>query len=153
MTLFGRRVCAVLAACSAALHGVSLISATGVAAVVTAAMLVVCLYCARDLWGQGTLRAWTTVALMNLAMIALHLPMPAGHHHGTSGAMPVLHTEAMMTAATWLALVEVTAAASVLFWRTRSRETLLRERHGIEQASRLQGAVAARRQQIGAVDP
>lgn len=150
MTLFGRRLCAVLAACSAALHGVSLLSETGIAAVLTAAMLVACLYCARDLWGQGTLRAWTTVALMNLAMIAVHLPMPVGHHHGAQGASP--HTEAM-TAATWLALAEITAAASVLFWRTRSRDILLGQRHSVHQATCLQGAVAARREQGAAVDP
>lgn len=150
MTLFGRRLCAVLAACSAALHSVSLLSETGIAAVLTAAMLVACLYCARDLWGQGTLRAWTTVALMNLAMIALHLPMPAVHHHGVQGAGP--HTGAM-TIATWLALVEVTAAASVLFWCTRSRDILLWQRHSVHQATCLQGAVAARREQGAAVDP
>lgn len=150
MSRFGRRLCAVLAACSAALHGVSLISETSVAAVLTAAMLVGCLFCARDLWVRGTLRAWTTVALMNLAMIAVHLPMPAGHHHGAPGG--TTHAEAM-TAATWIALVEVTAAASVLFWRTRSRELPLGECHGVHQASRFQGAVAARREQVAPVDP
>lgn len=120
MSSFGRRLGAVIAVCSAALHGVSLISATGIAAVLTAAMLIACLYCARDLWTQGTLRAWTMVALMNLAMIALHLPMPA-HHHDTPVATALPHAAAM-TAATWLALIEVSLAASVLFWRTRSRE-------------------------------
>ena len=46
-----------------------------------AAMIVACVYCARDLWLRGTLRAWCVVGLMNIAMIAVHLPMPA-HHHG-----------------------------------------------------------------------
>jgi hypothetical protein len=120
VSVLGRRLCAVIAACSAALHGVSLISATGIAAVLAAAMLIACLYCARDLWTQGTLRAWTTVALMNLAMIALHLPMPAHHHPGAATNAPMPHAAAM-TAATWLALIEVSLAVSVLFWRTRSR--------------------------------
>ena len=84
------------------------------------AMMIACLFCARDLWRRGSLGVWCAVALMNLAMIALHLPMPAHHHPGaaTNAAMP--HAAAM-TAATWLALVEVSLAASVLFWRTRSR--------------------------------
>jgi len=47
-------------------------------------MIVACLYCARELWRAGTARAWVVVALMNLAMIALHLPAPA-HHHGAAG--------------------------------------------------------------------
>lgn len=151
MSFFGRRLCAVLAACSAALHGVSLIGAAGVAAVLTAAMLVACLFCARDLWRQGTLQAWTAVALMNLAMIAVHLPMPAGHHHDTAIATPIPHA-VVVTAATWIALIEVTAAASVLFWRTRFRELLLLERYGVDQASCLQGMVTAGREQISAID-
>ena len=54
-----------------------------VAAGLFAAMIVACLYCARELWRDGTERAWVVVALMNLAMIALHLPAP-GHHHGAA---------------------------------------------------------------------
>ena len=50
-----------------------------------ATMIVACLYCARELWRDGTERAWVVVALMNLAMIALHLPAPA-HHHGATSA-------------------------------------------------------------------
>ena len=61
-------------------------------------MIVACLYCARELWRAGTARAWVVVALMNLAMIALHLPAPA-HHHGAAGvAAPTPST--LMTVAT-----------------------------------------------------
>jgi hypothetical protein len=71
----GRRACAVVAACSAVLHGFSLVHATSAAAtVLTAVMLAGCLFCARDLWVRGSPRAWVLVALMNLAMIALHSP-------------------------------------------------------------------------------
>ena len=80
----GRRACAVLATGSAGLHAVLLGHATNlVAAGLLAVMIAACLYCAYELWHDGTLRAWVVVALMNLAMVALHLPAPA-HHHGTA---------------------------------------------------------------------
>src|SRR3954454_14823947 len=83
----GRRACAGLALGSAALHAVMLGHASNVVAGgLLAAMIVACAYCARDLWMRGTLRAWCVVGLMNIAMIAVHLPMPA-HHHGTDSAM------------------------------------------------------------------
>src|SRR5688572_1247818 len=98
--VLGRRTCAVLAAGSAAIHVMMLgHAANPVAGVLMAAMIVACLYCAYDLWLHGTLRGWCVVALMNLAMIALHLPAP-GHRHG--GAMPtaVGDPPAIMAAAT-----------------------------------------------------
>ena len=114
----GRRVCAVLAACSAGLHAVLLgHAANPVYALVMAAMIVACLYCARDLWRQGTLRAWCVVALMNLAMIALHLPAPGHHHDAGSPGNP----STVLALATTLAMIEVVAAAAVLYLRTRGR--------------------------------
>jgi hypothetical protein len=110
---FGRRACAALAACSAVLHGISLGRGTNLAAAgLTAAMAAGCLYCARDLWVRGTLRAWVLVALMNLTMIAIHAPAPAAHHHGggVTTAAPAHHSTVMNLAAT-LATVEVVAAA------------------------------------------
>src|SRR6478736_991318 len=54
---------AVIAACSGVLHGFSLLHATSAAAtVLTVAMLAACMFCARDLWARGTLRAWALVA-------------------------------------------------------------------------------------------
>ena len=76
-----------------------------------------CLYCARELWTRGTLRSWTLVALMNLAMIALHLPMASHHHAGGVTAAPADSTA--MTLATVLAVIEVVVAAAVLFRHTR----------------------------------
>jgi hypothetical protein len=122
VAVYGRRACAVLAASSALLHGISLIHATSLAAaVLTVAMLAACIYCARDLWARGTLRAWVLVALMNLAMIAIHTPTSAAHHHGggVNAAAPVHHST-LMTLATMLAAVEVVAAAAVLYYRTRA---------------------------------
>lgn len=120
--VFGRRACAALAACSAVLHGVSLTHMTSVAATaLTVVMLAACLFCARDLWARGTLRAWVLVALMNLAMIASHAPVSATHHHGggIDAAVPV-QLSTLMTLATTLAAVEVIAAAAVLYYRTRA---------------------------------
>ena len=83
--ILGRRACAALALTSAGLHAAMLGHASNVVAgALLAAMIVACVYCARDLWLRGTLRAWCVVGLMNIAMIALHLPMPA-HHHGMHG--------------------------------------------------------------------
>lgn len=120
--VIGRRTCAVLAACSAVLHGVALGHVTNVVAmVVMAAMLIGCLYCARDLWRNGTVRGWLMVALMNFAMIAIHLPASAAHHHGTGvPAVSAVHESTVMGAATVLAAVEVTIAAVVLYYRTRA---------------------------------
>jgi hypothetical protein len=118
----GRRACAVVAACSAVLHGFSLVHATSAAAtVLTAVMLAGCLFCARDLWVRGSPRAWVLVALMNLAMIALHSPASVGHRHGGAQmAGAGTHHSAVMTLATTLAVVEVTVAAAVLFYRRRT---------------------------------
>ncbi|OMB74691.1 hypothetical protein A5741_03945 [Mycolicibacterium conceptionense] len=117
----GRRACAALAACSAALHAVMLGQSGNLfAGAVLGAMIVGCLYCASHLWRRGTAAGWCTIGLMSLAMIALHTPMPA-HHHGM--AVPV-HTSAMMSAATLLALVEVVIATAVLAVRTRHRSVI-----------------------------
>jgi hypothetical protein len=75
-----------------------------------ATMIAACLYCARELWRDGSGRAWVVVALMNLAMIALHLPAPAHHHGATTAAAP----STLMAVATLVALVEVAAAAVAL---------------------------------------
>lgn len=112
--VLGRRACAVLAGSSAALHGLSLSHVTNVfVLLVTVVMLVACLACARDLWVRGTMRTWALLALMNLAMVAIHLGTPV-HHSATMGL------------ATGLAVVEAVAAAAVLVrhralltWRNR----------------------------------
>jgi len=120
LRVVGRRTCAALAACSAALHGVSVSHATSAAAaVVLVAMASVCLYCARDLWMSGTSRAWVLVATMNIAMVAVHMPT-AGHRHGgevTARAASGMSTA--MTAALVIAVVEVIAAVAVLCQRSR----------------------------------
>jgi hypothetical protein len=110
----------VLAVGSAALHLAMLGHAPNVvAAGLFAVMIVACLYCARELWRDGTERAWVVVALMNLAMIALHLPAP-GHHHGAA-ATSASAESTVMTAAMLVAFVEVMAATAVLCAHTRGR--------------------------------
>jgi hypothetical protein len=84
-----------------------------------ATMIVACLYCARELWRDGTARAWVVVALMNLAMVALHLPAPAHHHGASNAAAPPPST--LMAVATLLALSEVVAAAAALYVGSRGR--------------------------------
>lgn len=115
-----RRICAALAVASAGLHA-AMLAQTGsiVAACALAAMIVACVYCGYELWRDGAARAWVVVAMMNLAMIALHLPVP-GHHHG-SAPDQVPQTSSLMTAATLLALTEVTAAAVALSVLSRGR--------------------------------
>ncbi|OBK77441.1 hypothetical protein [Mycobacterium sp. 1164985.4] len=124
MTMVGtvaRRVCAVLAAGSALLHVAMLGHAqTPFAAALMASMATACLYCARDLWRDGRQRAWAIVALMNLAMIAIHLPAP-GHHHGAAAAAP----SSVMGVATVVAMIEAGAAAAVLYVHSRGRAVVL----------------------------
>jgi NADH:ubiquinone oxidoreductase subunit K len=122
--VFGRRACAVLAATSAVLHGVMLGHAANPAmSVLMAGMAVVCLYCARELWMRGTLRVWVVVALMNLAMIALHLPAPGAHHHAAAATAEQQST--IMALATTVSMVEVGLAAAVLWFRTRRAAQLV----------------------------
>lgn len=120
--VLGRRAYALLAVCSAVLHGISLGHVTNLAAMaLMVAMLVGCLYCARDLWVHGTVRGWVLVALMNFAMIAIHLPASSAHHHGAGlAAATPMPESTVMTLASALAAVEVTVAAAVLYYRTRA---------------------------------
>jgi hypothetical protein len=114
----GRRAGAALAVGSACLHAAMLGHAANVvAAALLAAMITACLYCARELWRDSRERAWVIVALMNLAMIALHLPAP-GHHHG---AAPAAAPSTLMVVATLVACVEVLGATAVLCVRSKGR--------------------------------
>jgi hypothetical protein len=122
--VFGRRVCAALALGSATLHAAMLGHASNVAsAALLAAMVVGCVYCARDLWLRGTLRAWCVVGLMNIAMIAVHMPMPA-HHHGVNTRAMGEHS-ALMGWATAVASVEVLVAIAVVYYGTRRNAQLI----------------------------
>jgi len=122
--VFGRRACAVLALSSAGLHAAMLGHASHVVAGgLLAAMIVACVYCARDLWLRGTLRAWCVVGLMNIAMIAVHLRAPS-HHHGMQSATAGQQST-LMGLATAIAAIEVAAAATVLYYRTRRHAQLV----------------------------
>lgn len=118
-SILARRACAVLAAVSAGLHAAMLGHASSVVATaLLAAMIITCLYCAHDLWCNGSARAWV-VALMNLAMIAVHLPAPAHQHGAPHVAAPTPST--LMTVATLLAFTEVVAATAALYVGSRGR--------------------------------
>jgi NADH:ubiquinone oxidoreductase subunit K len=122
-SVFGRRACAALALSSAGLHAAMVGHASNVVAGgLLAAMIVACVYCARDLWLRGTLRAWCVVGLMNIAMIAVHVPAPA-HHHGMHSAASQQST--LMGLATTIAAVEVGVAMVVLYYRTRANAQLV----------------------------
>ena len=111
------RAGAALAIGSAVLHGLSLGGGHPVVVtILVLGMAAACLYCAADLWTHGTQRAWVLVAVMNLAMIGVHLPLSA-HHHGAIGA--AAPTSDLMAAATLLAVVEVILATVVLSVRSR----------------------------------
>jgi NADH:ubiquinone oxidoreductase subunit K len=120
----GRRACAALALSSAGLHAAMLGHTSNVVAGgLLAVMIVACVYCARDLWLRGTLRAWCVVGLMNIAMIAVHLPMPA-HHHGMHMAS-MGQQSTVMGLATGVAAAEVVLAIAVLYFRTRRHAQLV----------------------------
>ena len=121
----GRRLCALLAVCSAGLHLLMLGQAGSIAAAaVLVVMLGVCLFCAGELWRAGSVRAWTLVALMNLGMVALHLS-GVGHQHGVTVQPVAASPSALMGAVAVIAVVEVTAATAVLVYRTRGRAAQL----------------------------
>jgi hypothetical protein len=117
----GRRACAVLAACSAVLHGITIAHAeTLAAAVLMAGMGIACLYCACELWIHSARRTWVLVAVMNIAMIAVHTPGASGHQHGDGAVavMPMQHSTTM-TVATVLAAAEAIIATAVVYQRSR----------------------------------
>jgi hypothetical protein len=117
----GRRLCAVVAAGSAALHMTMVGHAgTPVVAVLIVAMAAACLVCAYELWRGCGLRTWCVVAVMNLAMIAVHWSMPA-HHHGTPTLGPAEPMSALMGVATVVSLTEAAIATAVLWVLTRRR--------------------------------
>lgn len=118
----GRRACAALAAVSAGLHALMIGHAgSAVTAAILLTMLGVCLYCARDLWAGGSVRAWLMVALMNLGMIAAHWSAPGCHPEATLA--PVAPPSPLMTTATSVAALEATIATAVLYAVARVRAT------------------------------
>jgi hypothetical protein len=117
----GRRACAALAVLSAVLHGLMISqSAHPVIGLAILAMLATCVYCARDLWFVGSLRAWCLVALMNLGMIAIHWSVP-GHHHLQSLLIHPGQPSTLAAAATAVSAVEVAIATAVMYVLTRQR--------------------------------
>ncbi|PRC52907.1 hypothetical protein C6A85_56535, partial [Mycobacterium sp. ITM-2017-0098] len=75
-------------------------------------------------WRFDSVRSWVLVAVMNIAMIGLHLVTTGGHHHGAAvSTLPSAETVGMgvaMGLATLLAVIEILFAAAVLFVRTRA---------------------------------
>jgi hypothetical protein len=109
-----------VAVCSAVVHGLMLGSSTNPAlAVLVVAMMGACLYCARDLWTVGSSRAWCLVAVMSLAMVAVHWSVPGHHHNGAIGSGPP--ASMLMTVATTLSVLEAAAATVVLYVQSRGR--------------------------------
>jgi hypothetical protein len=92
--------------------------------VLIAGMAGACLYCARELWLSGTSRAWCLVAVMNLAMVAVHLPLSGSHHVTHAVAEAGVPQPTIMTLATALSTVEVLIAVAVLCYRTRGNAVL-----------------------------
>lgn len=122
----GRRVCAVLAASSAALHAVMVGDVgSAVVAILVVGMAVACLYCAKELWTAGSPRVWCIVAVMNLGMVSMHWSLP-GHHHGQAiSDAPVAATSTLMAVATSIAIIEAVVATVVLWVQSRSRASSL----------------------------
>lgn len=80
MTIAIRRVAALGAAASGLQHLVMLSQGHHLgAALLMAAMAIVCLPCAGHLWRAASMRSWTMIAVMNAAMLATHLGMLAGN--------------------------------------------------------------------------
>ncbi len=104
-----------------------------IAAGLLATMIAACLYCAGELWRDGTTRAWVVVALMNLAMIAFHLPAAAHHHGAASAQAPPPST--LMAVATLLALTETIAAATALYIGARGHASNPASNLAVHQAA------------------
>lgn len=120
--VLGRRACALVAVGSATVHGLMLGHAGNpVVAVLVVAMMVACLFCARELWTAGPPRAWCVVAVMNLGMVAVHWSLPAHHHGAAATTAATIPTPTLMTVATTVSLTEAAVATVVLWVQTRHR--------------------------------
>lgn len=118
--VLGRRTCALAAVASATVHGLMLGHAGNpVVAVLVVAMMIACLYCARELWTAGPPRAWCVVAVMNLGMVAVHWSLPSHHHGAAVTTVAPIPTPTLMTVATTVSLVEAAVATVVLWVQTR----------------------------------
>ena len=77
----GRRACAVLALSSAGLHAAMLGHASNVVAgVLLTAMIVACVYCARDLWMRGVLPSLGGIILFFIRLIKRIFSSAPGRH-------------------------------------------------------------------------
>ncbi|MCC8930530.1 hypothetical protein [Rhodococcus sp. I2R] len=104
------RFAAALALTSAVLHlrmGVADFSDA-----ILAAMALLCVFCAVDLWRSHELRPWVMVAVTSAGMLLAHSAFPSGHHH-------VVSQTPSMSAASAVAALELFLAGSVVFFRTR----------------------------------
>lgn len=94
-------------------------------AMIVLAMAATCLVCAWHLWSTPRVRDWALVAVMNVAMIAVHqnMSMPGAHgshRHGATATSETMTHMSAPTLATALALIEAAFATTVLFAITRS---------------------------------
>lgn len=106
------RCAAALAVTTAFLHlRMGIGSALGV---VVAAMAVVCLLCAADLWRSTSNRPWVIMATSSAVMLLAHASGPTGHHQAI-----VTDRVSDVSAASILAAAELALAAVVVFLRTR----------------------------------
>lgn len=104
-----------LALGSAALHVV--LAASGeLDALAMAAMALVCLPCAVHLWRSPTAPVWGLTALVDLGMLALHVPMLAGSgmHHGTAAGPGSVGVLALVLVVGQLALAASVGLATLL---------------------------------------
>ena len=124
--VLGRRTCALVAVASATVHGLMLGHAGNpVVAVLVVAMMIACLYCARELWTAGPPRAWCVVAVMNLGMVAVHWSLPSHHHGAAVSTVAPIPTPTLMTVATTVSLAEAAVATVVLWVQARRRAVSL----------------------------
>ena len=94
MSVVARRAGAVLEAISAALHAVML-------------------------GHSGNAASAVLVAVMNLAMVAVHLPVSGSHHVTHVVVEAVVPQSVVMTIAMALSMIEVVVAVAVLCYRSR----------------------------------
>lgn len=135
--LWGRRVFALSAVGSAALHLWVALDAPGrilVGVVTTAAMAAACLGCASHLWTRGGVRSWTLAVGVNIGMVGSHLILmaigrEADHGHGaipghfahamtSSGAIDSSLTSPMSIALA-ISAIEAVIAGVVLYSLSR----------------------------------
>ncbi len=94
------RTAAALAVASLVVHA-GLVERDSLGSWAMVGLALACLPCAGRLWSSPTRATWATVALLDAAMLVLHVQLMAGMHHHGGTTLPVWLMVGQLALAAW----------------------------------------------------